>query len=63
MEIFNITPKTFSGEIIAPPAKSFAHRILICAFLSNKEITVRNIGDSVDVFATLSALQTMGAQV
>ncbi|MBQ3235225.1 MAG: 3-phosphoshikimate 1-carboxyvinyltransferase [Clostridia bacterium] len=63
MEIFKIKPTEYNGEIQAPPSKSFAHRILICAYLSGKEITVKNIGESDDAIVTLNALKTLGATV
>ena len=65
MERFNIRvkPCNINGEISAPPSKSFAHRILISAFLSGKEISVLNVGSSVDATVTLNALKTLGASV
>lgn len=63
MEIFAIKPTMLSGEITAPPSKSFAHRILICAYLSGRQVKINNIGCSDDVLATLNALKTMGASV
>ena len=58
-----ITPQTLKGVITAPPSKSFAHRILIAAFLSGKRVKVNNIGFSTDVLVTLNALKQMGASV
>ncbi len=63
MEIFKIKPSHINGEIQAPPSKSFAHRMLICAYLSDREITVKNIGSSDDALVTLNALKTLGAKV
>ncbi len=63
MENFKITPKALNGEITAPSSKSFAHRLLISAYLSNREITIDNIGSSDDVLVTLNALKTMGAKI
>ena len=65
MESFNlkVKPSSIVGEITAPPSKSFAHRILISAFLSGSEITVKNVGKSVDASVTLNALKTLGATV
>lgn len=59
----NVTPSTISGEVVAPPSKSYAHRILISAFLSGGRTSVYNAGNSNDVSATLSALKSLGAQV
>ncbi|MBE5743390.1 MAG: 3-phosphoshikimate 1-carboxyvinyltransferase [Clostridiales bacterium] len=63
MEIFTVKPTDLSGEITAPPSKSFAHRILICAYLSGRRVKINNIGSSDDVLVTLNALKTMGASV
>ncbi len=65
MESFNITvkPSIVKGEVSAPSSKSFAHRILISAYLSGEEITVCNVGKSVDATVTLNALKTLGANV
>ena len=52
-----------NGEIIAPPSKSYAHRILISAFLSGGKVKVINAGNSDDVNATLKALKSLGADV
>ncbi|MBR5900301.1 MAG: 3-phosphoshikimate 1-carboxyvinyltransferase, partial [Clostridia bacterium] len=49
-----------SGEVIAPPSKSFAHRQLICSALSGKKCTVKGIVDSEDMLATLDCLKALG---
>lgn len=58
-----VKPSKLTGEVIAPSSKSFAHRILISAFLSGEEVIVKNLGTSVDVEVTLNALKAMGATV
>ena len=58
-----ITPSNICGEIVAPPSKSYAHRILIAAYLSGKKVAVHNAGNSNDVLATLNALQSLGAEI
>lgn len=60
---FTITPSKILGEVTAPPSKSFAHRIMISAFLSGEEVTVKNIGSSVDALVTLQAIKVLGAKV
>lgn len=55
-----ITPFKASGTITAPPSKSFAHRYIIAAFLSGKKCVVKNVGDSQDVNATVSAIESLG---
>ena len=42
----NIKPSKLKGKIMAPPSKSMAHRLLICAGLSNGESTVSGISFS-----------------
>ncbi len=50
------------GEVFAPPSKSAAHRMLICAaFTSGCE--VNNIAYSEDISATLDCLEALGAKV
>lgn len=47
----------------APPSKSMAHRLLICAGLSEGESEIKNIAFSEDVLATLDCLEEMGARI
>lgn len=49
------------GAVFSPPSKSYAHRLLISAFLSKLECTVENIEFSNDVLATLNVIKSMGA--
>lgn len=56
----NFTPSHLRGTVEAPPSKSMAHRMLICAGLSEGVSTVRGISDSEDVSATLRALRALG---
>lgn len=57
----NINPSKLKGKIMAPPSKSMAHRLLICAGLSNGESTVSGISFSKDITATLNCLKALGA--
>lgn len=50
------------GEVIAPPSKSVAHRMLICGALSADTSVIRGISLSEDIKATLDCLEAMGAQ-
>ena len=59
----NLSPCFLSGKVEAPASKSFAHRILIGAYLSGEKIKINGIGNSEDVLVTLSALKTFGAKV
>ena len=52
-----IQPSRAKGEVFAPPSKSMAHRLLICAALSSGTSRIRGISDSDDVRATLRCLE------
>jgi 5-enolpyruvylshikimate-3-phosphate synthase len=56
----HIYKSTASGTVVAPPSKSYAHRMLICAGLSNHECKVENIQLSNDIIATLNCLKALG---
>jgi 3-phosphoshikimate 1-carboxyvinyltransferase len=50
-----------SGAVFAPPSKSFAHRLIICASLAG-ESRVRGLSESEDILATLDcAAACLGA--
>ncbi len=51
-----------SGTVEAPPSKSMAHRLLICACLAKGRSVIRNIAYSNDILATLDCLETLGAR-
>lgn len=59
----NIVPSRLSGRVTAPPSKSMAHRLLICAGLSQGESKIDNIAYSEDILATLGCLEAMGAKI
>lgn len=48
------------GMVCAPPSKSMAHRLLICAGLSDGECIVHGISDSEDMLATMDCLRALG---
>ena len=50
------------GFVEAPPSKSMAHRMLICAGLSKGTSIVHGIADSNDVLATIDCLQAIGVE-
>ena len=56
-----IEPSKLSGRISAPPSKSYAHRLLICAALAKGESIVRGISQSDDMKATLACMNALGA--
>ncbi len=56
-----IEPSVARGTVTAPPSKSLAHRLLICAGMSEGESIIHGISDSEDISATLDCLCTFGA--
>ena len=57
-----ITPSKATGAVKAPPSKSMAHRLLICAGMCEGESIIHGISESEDVSATLDCLSAMGAK-
>ncbi len=58
--MITITPKPLRGRVTVPPSKSMAHRLLICAGLSDGVSTINNIALSEDIKATIGALRAYG---
>lgn len=58
-----IQPGTARGTVAAPPSKSMAHRLLICAALAEGESTVRGVDPSQDILATADCLTALGASL
>ena len=56
-------PHKLRGEICAPPSKSYAHRQLICAALSEGESIVHGLEASEDIAATTDCIRALGATV
>ena len=54
---------TARGTIKAPPSKSMAHRLLICAGFAEGESVIRGVDPSEDVLATMDCLRAMGAEL
>ena len=57
-----ITKGKAHGVVYAPPSKSLAHRMLICAGMSEGESIIHGIAESQDVLATLDCLAAFGAK-
>ncbi len=55
-----INVSTASGIVCAPPSKSYAHRMLISAALTNELCVISNIELSNDIVATLNCLNALG---
>ncbi len=56
-----VRPFRARGGIEAPPSKSAAHRLLICAALSDRETIVRMKDTNADIEATVRCLEALGA--
>ena len=50
-----------NGTVLAPPSKSMAHRLLICAALSRGESVIKNLSFSEDISATADCIRALGA--
>ncbi len=61
--IVRIGKSTAHGRIPAPPSKSVAHRILICAALAEGKTVVENLSLSDDIRATIACIESLGASV
>lgn len=62
MEV-RVLPFSVRGEVVAPPSKSIAQRLLICAALSEGKTVVDNVGDSDDVKVVAENLVSLGVNV
>lgn len=60
---YKFYPSVPFGEINAPPSKSMAHRLIICASLSGGKSKIENIALSEDVKATIGCMQNFGAKI
>lgn len=56
-----IRPGTARGSVAAPPSKSVAHRLLLCAGLAAGKSVIRGVAPSEDVLATTDCLRALGA--
>lgn len=61
--LVKIKPSEMKGTVKAPPSKSMAHRLLICAGLACGESIIENVSYSEDILATLDCLVSLGAKV
>lgn len=51
------------GTVYAPPSKSMAHRLLICAAMAEGISTIRGINSCLDVLATIDSLTALGVNI
>ena len=52
-----------NGIVTAPPSKSMAHRLIICAALCDGVSIIENVDYSQDIEATIDCIRTLGAKV
>jgi len=55
-----IHKSTATGTVNAPPSKSMAHRLLICAGLAKGNSIIKGVEPSEDVLATIACLRALG---
>jgi 3-phosphoshikimate 1-carboxyvinyltransferase len=58
--LFNVSPKSFTKNIIVPTSKSYANRALILGAVRGSGFTISNISESSDVVNLLFALSQIG---
>lgn len=51
------------GKIIAPPSKSYAIRLILCAFLYGRKTTIKNVSTCEDVKKAVDCVKSLGAAV
>ncbi len=56
-----ITPHRLAGTVAVPASKSMAHRLLICAGLSDGVSCITGVSFSKDIEATISVMKAFGA--
>lgn len=57
-----IEPSLAKGKISAPPSKSYAHRLLMCASLAQGKSIISNVAFSQDILATMDCMKAFGAE-
>lgn len=63
MSVCHIAKGVARGVVMVPPSKSYAHRLLLAAFLSGRKVTVDNVELSNDISATIDCIRALGAKV
>ncbi len=61
--LVNIKPGRAEGRMKAPPSKSMAHRLILCAGLSPGISRISNVDMSEDILATIDCLRALGASI
>ena len=63
MSVCHIAKGIARGVVMVPPSKSYAHRLLLAAFLSGSKVKVDNVDLSNDISATIDCIKALGAKV
>ena len=58
-----ISPALMGGKINAIASKSYAHRMLLCAMLSDSQVELKGTTFSKDIEATLNCVKALGADI
>ncbi len=58
-----ITPNKLKGEVVVPPSKSVAHRMIIGAALAKGRSEITNLSPSADITATIECMRALGAKI
>lgn len=62
-EKLTVFPSQLGGEVTAPPSKSYGHRLLIAAALSDRPTAIIGLGDCDDIRATADCLRAIGTGI
>ncbi|MFN4132803.1 MAG: 3-phosphoshikimate 1-carboxyvinyltransferase [Candidatus Hadarchaeales archaeon] len=63
MQLLRIQPSKLSGEVTAPPSKSYTHRAFAIALLAEGKSRIRNPLLGHDTMATIDAIKILGAKI
>lgn len=63
MSVCHIAKSIARGRVAAPSSKSYAHRLLLAAFLNGRRTLVDNIDLSNDILATIGCIRALGGEV
>ncbi len=58
-----VRPSLIEGTVVAPPSKSYSHRVLAVSLLAERPSHLRNVSTARDVMATVNAIKSMGAEL
>jgi len=61
--LLRVKPSKISGEVVAPPSKSYTHRAFMIAMLAKGESTIKNPLVGYDTAATIEAAKELGAEI